>query len=70
MKKDHLSIRKIVKNLKINQGLKLCARVPIAASSCLDGTHRGHPFSTYAKFSEKLTFRTPLYPHVRVRIRG
>ena len=31
---------------------------------------RGHPLSTYAKFSEKLTFLTPLYAHVRVRIRG
>ena len=29
-----------------------------------------HPFSTYAKFSEKLTFLTPWYTHVRVRIRG
>ena len=30
----------------------------------------GHPFSTYANFSEKLTFLTPWYAHVRVRIRG
>ena len=30
---------------------------------------RGHPLSTYAKFSEKLTFLT-WYTHVRVRIRG
>ena len=30
----------------------------------------GHPFSTYAKFSEKLTFLTPWYAHVRARIRG
>ena len=30
----------------------------------------GHPLSTYAKFSEKLTFLTPWYVHVRVRIRG
>ena len=30
----------------------------------------GHPFSTYAKFSEKLTFLTPWYAYVRVRIRG
>ena len=29
-----------------------------------------HPFSTYAKFSEKLTFLTPWYAHERVRIRG
>ena len=31
---------------------------------------RGHPLSTYAKFSEKLTFLTPWYAHVCVRIRG
>ena len=30
----------------------------------------GHPLSTYAKFSEKLTFLTPWNAHVRVRIRG
>ena len=29
-----------------------------------------HPFSTCAKFSKKLTFLTPWYAHVRVRIRG
>ena len=31
---------------------------------------RDHPFSTYAKFSEKLTFLTPWYWYVRVCIRG
>ena len=32
---------------------------------------RGHPLiSTYAQFSEKLTFLTPLYAHIRVRIKG
>ena len=31
---------------------------------------RGHPLSTYAKFSEKLTFLTPWYAHVCVHIRG
>ena len=31
---------------------------------------RGHPLSTYPTFSEKLTFLTPRYGHVRVRIRG
>ena len=31
---------------------------------------RGHPLSTYEKFSEKLTFLTPWYEHVGVRIRG
>ena len=30
----------------------------------------GHPLSTYAIFSEKLTFLTPLYAHIGVRIRG
>ena len=29
-----------------------------------------YSFTTYAKFSEKLTFLTPRYAHVRVRIRG
>ena len=33
-------------------------------------TIRAHPLSTYAKLSEKLTFLTPWYVHVRVRIRG
>ena len=33
-------------------------------------TVKGHPFGTYAKFSEKLTFLTPWYAHVRVRIKG
>ena len=28
--------------------------------------HWGHPLSTYAKFSEKLTFLTPWYAHVQV----
>ena len=27
-------------------------------------------FSTYARFSEKLIFLTPLYAHVRLRIMG
>ena len=31
---------------------------------------RSRPLSTYAKFSEKLTFRPPGYAHARVRIRG
>ena len=30
---------------------------------------RGHPLSTNAKFSEKLTFLTPWYAYVRVRIK-
>ena len=32
--------------------------------------HRDHLFSKYAQFSEKLTFLTLCYAHVRVRIRG
>ena len=32
--------------------------------------YRGHPLSTCAKFSEKLTFLTPRYVHVCVLIRG
>ena len=31
---------------------------------------KNHSFSTFAKFSEKLTFSTPWYEHVRVRIGG
>ena len=30
----------------------------------------GHSFSTIARFSEKLTFLTPGYAHVGVRMRG
>ena len=33
-------------------------------------TIRDHSFSTYTKFSEKLTFLTPWYAQVRFRIRG
>ena len=29
-----------------------------------------HSFSTYAKFSEKLTFLTPRYAHIRIRVVG
>ena len=36
----------------------------------LRGCLRGHPLSTYAKFSEKLTFLTLWYGHVYVRIKG
>ena len=31
---------------------------------------RGDPLSTYAKFSEKLTFLTTWYAHIRMRIRA
>ena len=31
---------------------------------------KDHSFKTYAKFSKKLTFLTPWYGHVRVRVRG
>ena len=44
------------------------------ATSLLEGSGKqfvkGHLFSTYAKFSEKLLFRTPRYAHVRMHIRG
>ena len=33
-------------------------------------TARDHSFGAFAKFSEELTFHTPLYAHVLVRIRG
>ena len=36
----------------------------------LGGQVRGNPLSTYVKFSEKLTFLTPWYAHLRVLIRG
>ena len=32
--------------------------------------NRGHPLNTHAKFPKKLTFLTPWYAHVHVRIRG
>ena len=32
--------------------------------------HKRHLLSTYAEVSEKLTFLTPLYAHVCLRIRG
>ena len=35
-------------------------------SSC--NPPRPHPFSTYAKFSEKLIFSTPCYAHVRMEL--
>ena len=37
---------------------------------CPDFIVRGRALSTYATFSEKLTFLTPWYAHARVRIRG
>ena len=42
----------------------------LLASSSRVSSIKDHSFSTYAKFSEKQTFLTPLYVHVRVRIRG
>ena len=39
MEKDHLSIKKVVKNLRKKQRLKLWARVPIAVSSCPTAAH-------------------------------
>ena len=50
------------KKTKVTQFARLCRTndLPI----------RNHPFSTYVKSSEKLTFLTPWYAHVCVRIRG
>ena len=45
---------------------KCLLRLNILAKSFIGG----HPLSTYAKFSEKLTFLTSWYAHVRVRIKG
>ena len=41
-------------NLNIRENFQICISVPL---------------STYAKFSEKLTFLNPRYAHVGVRIR-
>ena len=38
-------------------------------SSMIINTERDHLFSTFSKFSEKLTFLTPWYAHVRERTR-
>ena len=43
--------------------------LPIKIGLTLD-KNRNYSFSKYAKFSEKLTFLTPFYAHVRMRIRG
>ena len=37
---------------------------------CLTDMLWDHPFSAYAKFSEKLIFLTPCYAHVGVHING
>ena len=39
-------------------------------SLCSEKTSGDHPFSTYRKLSEKLTFVTPWYAHARMSIRG
>ena len=36
----------------------------------VSSSSRGHPFSTYAKFSAKLLVFTPSYSHVHVHIMG
>ena len=49
---------------------QVCLHPPVKTDKALYcRSVRGHSFSTYAKFSEKLTF-TRWYAHVRVRIRG
>ena len=40
MEKDHLSLKKVVKNLRNFQRLKLWACVPIALSSCPSVAHK------------------------------
>ena len=39
MEKDHLTVKKVVKNYETNQRLKSWARVPIAVSLCPSGGH-------------------------------
>ena len=48
--------------------LRLCPNISFSFN--LKGYSGDHSFSTYTKFSEKLTFLTPRYAHVGVRIRG
>ena len=52
--------------------LSLTLVIPMTSSThfLAKKTPRGHPLSTYVKFSEKLTFLTLWYAQVRVRIRG
>ena len=45
-------------------------RGPVLFGATSLSISRDHPFSTYAKFSEKLTFLTPRYAHIRLRSRG
>ena len=55
-------------NLNTNRVKKNHKELPI--SELLITIFRDHKFSTYVKFSGKLTFLTPLYEHVRVRKLG
>ena len=49
------------------QNARLSQLFEVNYGDCYD---KDHPFSTYAKFSEKRTFLTPWYAHERVRIIG
>ena len=46
------------------------ANMPLITGHSTFLEKRDHSFSTFAKFSKKLTFFTPWYIHVWVRIRG
>ena len=48
---------KLIKKCLVNKIMSRFAMIPAG----------GHLFRTYAKFSEKLTFLTPLYAHARVK---
>ena len=63
----------LFKTQKYNQNKvhKYCSHVlPVNFEQAFTHLVRGHLFSTYAKFSEKLTFLTPWYAHVCARIKG
>ena len=61
---------KFIKNQENSLFLKMINKLIIYMLLKYFSNNRGHPFSTYAKFSEKLIFLTPWYADVCVRIRG
>ena len=62
------------KNLQSHYFTSICihdsTKTALIRVFCKSHYGRDHSLSTIAKFSEKLTFPTPWYAHVRVRIRG
>ena len=64
------SIEKYQDNFKERRTRKIDRWFPEIFSDCYFNSLGDHPLSTYAKFSEKLTFLTLWYAHVRVRIMG